>query len=318
MRLPDLRRAYQEFQVEGILQRLKGGDFAALLDLERIGVDKIPAAWKDEVAKASYEGAKVSLQQVNLDGAVRRFSIAHCLDPKNWLYTERLRLARSAPRRDSLAWKLSLHDLQRDCGLLCKRSVCTCTTHFQILCCQKGIGTGFDHRTELSGVPVNTVGAYHAYTKSTRWTKLLIEVKHNNNYRLLEPMAAVVADFVLETTTLMRHVDVLAPVPPDPVKFVNRGFAPNDILARHLSSRLALPVVFAINRKGGQTRQASWGELEAQFEVTDRRPQSVRGLSVLLIEDIWTWGRTIPICAGKLKSSGAKEVYAVALGKSMH
>jgi predicted amidophosphoribosyltransferase len=36
----------------------------------------------------------------------------------------------------------------------------------------------------------------------------------------------------------------------------------------------------------------------------------------LLVEDIWTWGRTIPISAHKLISAGARNVVALALGKT--
>jgi len=130
-------------------------------------------------------------------------------------------------------------------------------------------------------------------------------------------MADIAADFLFEQPGVLDIVDVVVPVPPSTEKFVNRGFAPNDVLSRRISQRLALPFRPILLRKTGlATRVATMQELSRQFEVHESDARAVRDLCVLLVEDIWTWGRTIPVCGQVLTSVGVKSVIAVALGKT--
>jgi predicted amidophosphoribosyltransferase len=130
-------------------------------------------------------------------------------------------------------------------------------------------------------------------------------------------MADVLADFIFEQTPLLRSADVLVPIPAAPRKFAARGFAPNDIVAKRLSMRLALPVYDVLRRVDGiDTRDATDAELSRQFVADKARPVDLRGYSVVLIEDIWTRGRTIPICAARLRALGAETVSAVALART--
>lgn len=128
-------------------------------------------------------------------------------------------------------------------------------------------------------------------------------------------MADVLADFILEDTQILQDVDVIVPVPASPSKFAARGFAPTDVVAKRLGRRLALPVRIALVRKNGApTQDASDTDLAAQFEARAAEGKRLAGLSVLLVEDIWTRGRTIPICAAKLRAFKPRNVVAVALG----
>jgi predicted amidophosphoribosyltransferase len=166
------------------------------------------------------------------------------------------------------------------------------------------------------GVPVYTVGHYFAYTQRTRWTKWLKQMKANCRQELVAPLAQIMADFAYERTPVLKSADVLVPVPPDPAKYNKRGFAPNDDICAILQQRLAMPARRAIIRRGGDTRGSSLSQLAGQFEVDSSEARSIAGLKVLLVEDIWTLGRTIPICAEKLRAAGAKEVMAIALAES--
>jgi predicted amidophosphoribosyltransferase len=164
---------------------------------------------------------------------------------------------------------------------------------------------------------IYTVGPYYAHFPRGRWTQLLKHVKLQFRSDLLKPMAEVMATFILDQTALLEYVDILIPIPPSPEKFGERGFAPNDIVADYLGERLALPVRNVLVRKPGlATREATRQELAAQFEVKPAQGAKLKDLAILLVEDIWTWGRTIPICAETLRQYGPKAVFAVALGKT--
>jgi predicted amidophosphoribosyltransferase len=150
-----------------------------------------------------------------------------------------------------------------------------------------------------------------------RWTRVLKSVKKQFQADLLEPIADIAADFLIENTNVIKDLDAVVPVPPSTEKFSERGFAPNDIVARHIGARLALPLIPVLCRRPGPpTREATDEELAVQFEVRSADGGGVQGLSLLLVEDIWTWGRTIPISAHKLISAGARNVVALALGKT--
>jgi predicted amidophosphoribosyltransferase len=94
----------------------------------------------------------------------------------------------------------------------------------------------------------------------------------------------------------------------------SRGIV-NDIVAQRVENILGLPRLTVLARHPGTTRESTYEELRSQFYVTPHR-LDITGLKLLLLEDIWTRGRTIPICAEHLKSAGATDVYAIALAKT--
>jgi predicted amidophosphoribosyltransferase len=186
---------------------------------------------------------------------------------------------------------------------------------------------GYPRAEYLGDVPTYTLSAYHAWTKAGTVTRALKVAKGGMRPRedisktgLLEAMAEIASDFILEKTELAKAVDVLVPIAPSPEKLVKReGLAPNDIVAMRLSQRLALPVWKAVTRATGRpTREASEDELSKQFSVPVPFGRRLKGLTILLVEDIWTLGRTIPICAKKLREFEPEQIFAIALAHSAH
>jgi predicted amidophosphoribosyltransferase len=177
---------------------------------------------------------------------------------------------------------------------------------------------GFVRRHTVRGVVIYTVGPYHSRSYSGKWTKLLKRVKHAPyDAEPIKPMADIMADFIAEQTPLLGEADVLVPIPPSPAKYAERGFAPNDIVADRVGARLAIPVWKVLVRRDGiDTKEASDAQLAAQFEARAPVGKRLSGLTVLLIEDIWTAGRTIPICARKLTQFQPAGVCAVALART--
>ncbi len=319
MKLHELKEAFAERSLRHSLSCIEKGDLQALAALEALGLDKVPKEKRRVVAEAFYSQAKVLLGKAAFEEAIGSLKLAHTLQPENHLLAERVSLlqrteAHCAPVRR----RLSLQNLQRDLAVPCNKRRCECNSHFQIAICQGVIEDSFVHKHTIHGVIIYTVGPYHSRSHAGKWTKLLKAVKHAPfKAEPLKPMADILADFIVEKTPLLGLVDVIVPVPPSPAKFAERGFAPNDIVSERLGGRLALPVRKALVRKDGiSTKEASDAQLAGQFEVRQSEGRRLAGLSVLLVEDIWTAGRTIPICAGKLRTFGPKNVYAVALGRT--
>ncbi len=316
MDLRDLGKAFTERALRQALGRAEVGDRAALDTLVSLGLEKIPAEKQVSLANQYYTLAKELIAGGDVARASVALEAAHRLQRDNQLYIERARLLREVVLPGSVKWRGSLHDLQRELAEICNRTPCICVSHFEIARCRGVLGEGFPAKQVVKGITIYSLGPYHSRSYRGKWTKLLKAVKHAPfDQRPLKPMADIAADFLRESTRVLAGVDVIVPIPPAPAKFNERGFAPNDIWANRLSLRCGVPVRKALLRRDGTaTRDASDEELDEQFQVKTSVGRNLGGLSILLVEDIWTWGRTIPICAAKLLACGATDVEAIALG----
>jgi predicted amidophosphoribosyltransferase len=312
--------AVQISRVTALLDRVELGNLDAIRETLALDGSHIPVKRKAAVAESFYQASKAVLAEKQFGSARRFMSKSLELDGKNWLYQQRVALLNRIVEPGCFEWTLKTGETRAALQLRCPKDVCTCTTHLEIAECRKALESNFEHETFLcnplgfDGVLVYTVGHYFAYTRRTRWTRWLKELKGSCRREFVEPLANILADVVYERTTVLKTADILVPVPPDPQKYEKRGFAPNDDMAMVLSGRFAMPVRKAILRRGSDTRRSSWEVLAEQFSVERSEVQHVASRNVLLVEDIWTKGRTIPICADKLREAGAKEVLAVALG----
>ena len=135
------------------------------------------------------------------------------------------------------------------------------------------------------------------------------------------------ADFAdwLEAVTRARFVvnriDAIVPVPITLWRRLDRGYNQCDCLARALAKRLGKPLAArALRRKGNPARQGGLNEQERRQNVVGtfavRRPEDVRGKTVLLVDDIMTTGSTLSACAAELKAAGAEKVWCVTLARS--
>jgi len=314
-----LGEAFAVKRAGDLLAQARAGDPAALEALSRSGFTSLRAEDRQLLAGHAYKATKAALAERRLADAQEHLARAHALMPGDWLLAERLRLLRNALRlTERTAWRLSLHELQRKLGAMCVASQCKCVNHYEIARCQGLTEAGFQQRAVAQGIEIYTIAPYRPYSHDGKWTSLLWRIKHEPyDPGPLKPMADILADFIFDTTPLLKDVDAIVPVPASPAKYVVRGFAPNDLVGQRLGQRLALPFCDVLRRRDGtDTLEATYGDLAGQFTLDEARAQQLRGLSILLVEDIWTKGRTIPICAGKLRACEPAKVFAVALGRT--
>lgn len=106
--------------------------------------------------------------------------------------------------------------------------------------------------------------------------------------------------------------DVLISVPLHPKKLRKRGFNQAGYLAKLLSGYTGIPFEEHLVRKTRETRAqkkldagARRKNLQDAFEASDR----VKGLTLLVIDDVYTTGSTMDAMAGCLKKKGADKVY---------
>ena len=110
-------------------------------------------------------------------------------------------------------------------------------------------------------------------------------------------------------------MDVILPVPIHPKRRRQRGYNQAEVLARALSSLSGLPAdtkSLARVRNTVPQKQLTAAErasnLKGAFRVSGK---NLKGMSVLLVDDIYTTGATADAAAKTLKESGVKAVYVV-------
>jgi len=114
--------------------------------------------------------------------------------------------------------------------------------------------------------------------------------------------------------------DAVVPVPLHWRRRLGRGYNQAERIARPLAGRLELPLLPALRRSRATKAQALLGRtaraanLHRAFRVP--RPGRVRGLRLLLVDDVATTGATLDAAASALDRAGAAGVTAVVAGRT--
>jgi ComF family protein len=137
--------------------------------------------------------------------------------------------------------------------------------------------------------------------------------KYQGATGLSEPLAARLIKALLERNW---HIDVIVPVPLFADREEERGYNQSTLLSVHVVSAMGIPSrADNLKRVRATSRQAMLSGLERPDNVKDAFEASddVKGLSVLLIDDVTTTGSTLRECANALRAKGAGTVYGIAV-----
>lgn len=113
-------------------------------------------------------------------------------------------------------------------------------------------------------------------------------------------------------TTLITDSRAAVPVPLHSSRRRSRGFNQATDLARHLG----LPVAHALVRLRDTSTQTALPAEERRTNVASafrptRSAAALRGMTVLLVDDVRTTGATLDACAAALKEAGVRRVVAL-------
>ena len=117
-----------------------------------------------------------------------------------------------------------------------------------------------------------------------------------------------------------RRFDVIVPVPLHPTRKRERGFNQASLLAELLSAQISIqsqPLLERIRYTNTQTaldRAERMENLHNAFRL--RKNMTVRGLRVLLIDDVLTTGSTLSECARVLRDAGVISVHAATAARA--
>ena len=117
-----------------------------------------------------------------------------------------------------------------------------------------------------------------------------------------------------------RHFHLVVPVPLHPARLRERGFNQAELLAKILAQKINIPLGRALERIRYTTTQTAFDRVERMENLYGafrlRKKIGVRGLHVLLVDDILTTGSTLSECARVLREAGAQSVYAVTAARA--
>ena len=136
----------------------------------------------------------------------------------------------------------------------------------------------------------------------------------------MRPLAAVFGRWLDLAYPRTDRFDALVPMPLHWWKRLRRGFNQSELLARELSRRTGVPVRRVLRRRRATAAQAGLTHAQRRDNVRNAfevpHPAAVRGLSLLLIDDVLTTGSTVNACARALKRAGAVRVSVLTLSRA--
>lgn len=147
------------------------------------------------------------------------------------------------------------------------------------------------------------------YTKGVK--RIVREMKFNHKPMLAKTVGAFMAERLVAVCDL-SEIDVVIPVPMTRKKECLRGYNPAKLLAREVAKRCNLPLEDKKLRKIRETK------VQSKIQSDEKRMLNVRdafsckeeleGMSVLLVDDIYTSGHTVKNCAKALKVAGVRRI----------
>lgn len=118
-----------------------------------------------------------------------------------------------------------------------------------------------------------------------------------------------------------RHADAVAHVPLHTRRWRERGYDQARILAASLARRLGIPALEALTRvKPSKPQTELRGEARRRNVRGAFAPvpgAQLKGLNILLIDDVFTTGATLCEAARALRKAGAREVWVYTLARTL-
>jgi ComF family protein len=162
--------------------------------------------------------------------------------------------------------------------------------------------------------------AVAAYRSRGLVRKVLHQFKYGKQRHLRHPIAQWLRESLGDPRLRGRHFDVIVPVPLHPARERERGFNQAALIAELLADSAAVAARPVLERIRYTTTQTAYDRAERMENLHGafrlRKNRDVRGLHVLLIDDVLTTGSTLSECARVLRASGAVSVHAATAARA--
>ena len=159
--------------------------------------------------------------------------------------------------------------------------------------------------------PFSKVMNYGLYEGSL--AEAINQLKFHGLKRLAKPLGRLLLSFDLS------GMDGIVPVPLSIKKLKERGFNQSLLFARVISRDKKIPLLMDILFKKKETPPQT--RLSGKERLSNLRNAfivkgDVRGLRLVLVDDVMTTGATVTECSKQLMNAGAKEVVVITLART--
>jgi len=151
----------------------------------------------------------------------------------------------------------------------------------------------------------------------------LRDLIHLDKYSGMKPLAKPLGEYLSRALPLDEGFDAVVPMPLHWRRRFERGFNQATLIAAQVARRRNIPVLHAVRRvratrtQTGLTNAKRRDNVSGAFRVSRRVEQgrSLKGMRILLVDDVMTTGATGSACGSVLKRAGAKSVTLLTLAR---
>lgn len=162
--------------------------------------------------------------------------------------------------------------------------------------------------------------AVAAYRSRGIVRKVLLDFKYGRQIHLRHLVGRWLVAALNDSRLRDRTFDIIIPVPLHPARERERGFNQAQLLAHILGAHMSIKPMSILQRVRFTTTQTAFDRAERMENLRDafrlRRGADVRGLRVLLVDDVLTTGSTLSECARVLKEAGAQSIFAATAARA--
>jgi len=161
--------------------------------------------------------------------------------------------------------------------------------------------------------------ARSAFQYDENSSALILAFKHGGRTVNLERFGA---QMVRAGRVFWPDADLLIPVPLHRSRLRKRKYNQAALLAQTIARRtgLELDSESLIRHKdtrsqGAQTAKGRFRNVQGAFSVPQTRADTIKGKSIVLIDDVYTTGATLEACARTLRRAGVSQICALTLAR---
>ena len=166
---------------------------------------------------------------------------------------------------------------------------------------------------------------FKVHRSSGLYEGTLKEAIHTFKYGGVFPLVRVFGDLLQSTFQTLSQdypVDVMIPVPLHIRRLRERGFNQALLLVKELNRRIGIPYEERVLKKIKDTpvqialkKRERRKNLKGVFQVKDT--ETIKGKSVVLVDDVYTTGATVNECSRALLKAGAERVAVLTVARAL-
>jgi ComF family protein len=160
----------------------------------------------------------------------------------------------------------------------------------------------------------DTIYTFGSYADTLR------ELIHLFKYSQIRPLARPLGALIARAIPREHRFDLIIPMPLHWKKRWSRGYNQSELLAKEIARRWGVPIRKIVRRVKPTAPQAGLSNSKRRLNVRGafavRKGANLKGLRVLLIDDVLTTGATAGACASVLKRAGASHVAVAVVART--